>query len=109
MDRQFRAARWETEGPLPTKLSCDHRPDPEVPYHNGLGWKPGCAVGQYTEVYLGVPAKSEDHYTVRFTTEGFSDPTLQVYVNGRVVQAHRVGDAYEAETSIHYPRSSRPS
>lgn len=110
MAEQFHAARWETEGPLPTRLSCDHLPDPEVPYHNGLGWKPGCGVGTYTEVYLGVPAKQDDHYTVRFTTEGFSQPTLQVNVNGRVVTAHRVADAnaYEAETSIHYPALASP-
>jgi len=109
MAAEFRDARWQTEGPLPSRLSCDKLPDPEVPYHNGLGWNPGCSVGTYTNVYLGVAPKSDDHYKLRFETRGFADPALKVYVNGKVYTAHRSGDAYEADVMIHYGALTSPS
>jgi hypothetical protein len=109
MGDEFRLARWQTEGPLPTRLSCDKLPDPEVPYHNGLGWNPGCSVGTYTNVYLGVLPRTDDRYRLRFQTQGVTDATLKVYVNGKVYTAHRSGDAYEADVMIHYGALTSPS
>jgi hypothetical protein len=109
LEGQFEAARWQTEGPLPTRLSCDKLPDPDVPYHNGLGWKPGCSVGTYTNVYLGVLPRAQDHYTLRFETQGVTDATLKVYVNGGVYTARRSGDTYEADVTIHYAALTSPS
>lgn len=109
MAEDFRSARWDTEAALPSRLSCDERPDPQVPYHNGLGWHPGCFVGTYTNVYLGVARKEDDSYTLRFETQGISAPTVKVYVNGSVYTAYRRGNPYEADVRLHYGALRSPS
>jgi hypothetical protein len=59
----FHASLWDRDAPAPSRLACG---EPVVPfYKNGKGWTDGCAVDTYTNVYLGVPAKADDHYRIR--------------------------------------------
>ena len=102
----FQESRWGVDPPLPAKLSCGD-PPPRL-FHNGLGWLEGCRVGPYTNVYLGVAPKTNDHYTLRLATEGMSASAVSVYFNGRVYTAEKHGDFYEAEVSLHYPALGSP-
>ena len=96
----FRESRWGVDGPMPSRIACASRP--RWPYHNGLGWKDGCAVDPATNVYLGVASKDGDHYALRFETADMTAPTVKVYVNGKLYTAERRGDAYEADVGIRY-------
>jgi hypothetical protein len=98
MWEEFRSSRWGHEPPMPSRIACGDRLD--VPFDNGLGWKAGCSVESFTNVYLGVGAKADDHYTLRFTTRGLEARDARVYVNGAIYSAHRVGDAYEVDVVI---------
>jgi hypothetical protein len=97
---RFRASRWGTDQPLPSKLSCGDRPAPI--FQNGLGWKQGCTVDTFTNALLGVVPKDGDHYRIRATTEGMAASPLQIYVNGTIYTAQKIGDSYEADVSIRY-------
>ena len=102
----FRESRWGVDGPMPSRIACASRP--RWPYHNGLGWKDGCAVGPATNVYLGVASKDGDHYALRFETADMTAPTVRVYVNGTLYTAERRGDAYEADVGIRYASLHSP-
>ena len=95
----FRASRWGHDEPLPTHIACGDRLG--APYHNGEGWREGCRVDSFTNVYLGVAPKDGDRYTVRFVTDGIDVDGARVYVNGTVVTASRRGAAYEADVVLH--------
>ena len=84
----FNDSRWAIDAPVPSHIECGDRLVALV--NNGLGWSPGCFVNTFTNVYLGVPAKRDDGYIVRFQVEGASDPTLEVYVNGRIYTARAI-------------------
>lgn len=102
----FTNSRYSQDRPYSNKLKCESHPD--FPYHNGQGWRSGCVVDTFTNVYIGVPDKGDDHYRLQLTTEGFSSPTLRVFVNGRIYEARRTADGYVADVSIHYGRLSSP-
>jgi hypothetical protein len=102
----FTNSRWSQDKPYSNKLKCESHPD--FPYHNGQGWKGGCTVDTFTNVYIGVPEKGDDHYQLEFATEGFLPPTLRVYVNGRIYTARRTPTGFVADVSIHYERLSSP-
>lgn len=94
----FKASRWDEDAPLPSKRLCtDH---PTTPYHNGLGWRDGCTVGTFTNLYLGVPAKDGTHYTLTLRTEGIEAPSVRVYFNGALYDAPRKGDGYELPVEV---------
>jgi hypothetical protein len=101
MWEDFSNSRYSSDPPLPSQFKCgDHL---SWPFHNGQGWSSGgsdCRVDTFTNVFLGVPAKSDDHYELRFTTKGMTEPTLRVYVNGRIYVAHRSGDVYSVPLEI---------
>jgi hypothetical protein len=109
MLERFRVSRWGTDPPVAHKLSCG---DPIAPiYQNGLGWKEGCAVDTFTNVFLGVvpkhesragaaPHASHDHYWLLAKTEGMSASTLRVYLNGKIYLAQKKGDTYAADVTI---------
>jgi hypothetical protein len=99
MEAAFRASRWGHDDPLPTRVACGDRLG--APYNNGLGWRQGCGVASFTNVYLGVAPKDGDRYTVRFATDGIDVDGARVYVDGSVVPARRSGNVYEADIVIH--------
>ncbi|MHB8595158.1 MAG: hypothetical protein ACYDB3_12675, partial [Acidimicrobiales bacterium] len=103
----FTNSRYSEDKTFSSVLKCESHPD--FPYHNGQGWKSGCAVDTFTNVYIGVPEKQDDHYVFSFKTEGFTPPTLRVYVNGRIYVAQRTPDGYAAVVSIHFDRLSSPT
>jgi len=94
----FRASRWGHDPPMPSKLACGDRLG--APYHNGLGWRDGCRVASFTNVYLGVGPKDGDRYTLRLATDGIEADGVLVYVNGAVVPARRTGAIYEADVVL---------
>jgi len=102
----FAASRWPSREPLPGRISCDALPS--APYHNGLGWRDGCAIGTFTNVYLGVVAKSDDHYELRIETDGMTPAPLAVYVNGRLYTPVRDGATYRADVTIHHASLTSP-
>jgi hypothetical protein len=106
MEADFLASHAGVDAPLPSKLSCGDRMD--GPYKNGVGWRDGCRVATFTNVYLGVPRKDGDHYVLRMRTEGMPMQAAQVYVNGKIYTAEKRGDAYEADVVIRYERLSSP-
>jgi hypothetical protein len=105
--KTYAANRDTRDAPLPTRVTChDH---PTLPFHNGSGWKPDCSVASLTNLFIGVPPKGGDHYTLTFQTAGVTAPELLVYVNGRFYWAHKDGDAYRADVTIHYGRLVSPT
>jgi hypothetical protein len=102
----FRASRWGHDEPLPARIACGDRLG--APYHNGLGWRDGCRVASFTNVYLGVAPKAGDRYTVRFATDGIDAEDVRVYVNGTVVTARRTGATYEADVVLHREAMGSP-
>jgi hypothetical protein len=102
----FEESRWGVDPALPAKVSCGDRP--RRPFHNGLGWLEGCRTGPFTNVYLGVPAKTSDRYALRIVTEGMTQRAVSVYFNGRVYTAEKHGDAYETEVNLHYADLGSP-
>jgi hypothetical protein len=103
----FNDSRWAMDPRVPSHLDCGDRLAAFV--NNGLGWSPGCTVSTFTNVYLGVPSKEDDGYTVRFQVEGVTDPALRVYVNGRIYTALRSGSTYAARVHIHYGALTSPT
>jgi hypothetical protein len=83
---------------LPSRLECGKVPS--WPIHDGQGWASNCTVSTFTNFYVGVPQKGDDHFQLRFTTSGMSAETVQVYVNGLNYVARRNGDEYEADVTI---------
>jgi hypothetical protein len=106
MEEQFRASHAGIDAPLPSRVSCGDRL--VSPYNNGLGWKDGCRVSTFTNVYLGVQRKENDRYSLRIHTDGIATSSVKVYVNGKVTTAERRGDAYEADVVIHYAALTSP-
>jgi hypothetical protein len=98
MERDFLASRWGTDAPMPSRLTCDAPPD--GPYENGAGWAPDCTVDTFTNVYLALPEKADGRSTLRMEAPGMAAETLRVYVDGRIYQARREGDAYRAELDL---------
>ena len=103
---QFTNSRYTGDGPLPARISCGD--SMSWPLNNGLGWYGGCAVDTFTNVYLGVRSKNEDHYVLKFDVAGAAPSTIDVYVNGRVYGARRSGDTYRADVPIHFPALTSP-
>lgn len=106
LEHDFQRSRWGTDWPLPSRLACDEPID--GPYQNGAGWGFGCSVDTFTNVYLGVPESPDSAYALRIETSGMQPETLRVFVDGRVYEAHRDGDAYSApleldRASLHSP------
>jgi hypothetical protein len=92
---------------LQPRLECGDEVD--WPFHNGEGWKPGCQVQSFTNLYLGVPGKSrDDHYRLQFRTKDMPQNTVRVYLNGRIYQAHRNGDTFVVDARIHYDDLASP-
>jgi len=97
----FSNFRWGTDRTMPTTIKCGQVPD--WPWRNGRGWGSGCQIDTYSDVFVGVPQKDDDHYVFRFKTEGITSPSLRVYVNGRVYTALRVGaDTFAADIKLRY-------
>jgi hypothetical protein len=102
----FSNSRWVQDKPLATHFRCgDHLADF---YHSGQGWMPGCRVDTFTNLFIGVPYKTDNHYQLLFKTEGVTVPFLRVYLNGRLYGARRMGDSYIADVFIHYDRLTSP-
>jgi hypothetical protein len=99
--------RWATDKPMPSTIKCGQAPD--WPWRNGRGWGAGCVVDTYSDVFVGVPPKEDDHYVFRFKTEGMTAPSVRVYVNGRIYRAYRTGvGTYEAEVKLRYRSMHSP-
>jgi hypothetical protein len=96
----FETARWGVDPPLSNRIECGSVP--AWPFHNGQGWSSACTVDTYSNVFLGVPKKSDSHYELRFRTQNIDSPTLRVYVNGRIYTARRSGTLYTAAVKIDY-------
>ena len=106
MWNDFTNSRYVQDKPLASHFKCGERAD--WLYHNDQGWLTGCKVDTFTNLFLGVPDKGDDHYVLRFETEGFTPPTLRVYLNGRIYVARRTPDGYTADVSIHFARLTSP-
>jgi hypothetical protein len=125
MEARFLADRWAMPDTIGSEVRCGDRLPPL--YHDGFGWGqsgctspegvpllvrarppfigcdlPPCAVGTFTNVYIGVPAKVGDDYRLVLHTEGMSAPSLPIYVNGEFTSALPSGDHYEAPVRISY-------
>lgn len=114
MMEDFRSTRsGQGDKSLPSKVQCGGSlewPHFNVPWRtNWAGWEHDCVVWTITEVFLGVPAKHDDSYVVRFETKGMVPTSLPVYVNGRYYTAHKVGDTYEAKVQIPYDSLTSPT
>ncbi len=102
----FSNSRWVQDRPLGSHIKCgEHQADF---YHSGQGWLPGCRVDTFTNLFIGVPNKSGDHYQLLLKTDGASVPELRVYLNGRIYTARRAGDSYVADVNIRYERLTSP-
>ncbi len=106
MWNDFTNSRYVQDKPLASHVKCGERAD--WLYHNGQGWLGGCKVDTFTNLFVGVPEKSDDHYVFSFKTEGFTPPTLRVYVNGRIYVARRTPEGYAADVNIHFARLTSP-
>ncbi len=103
----FTNYRYATDKPLPSTIKCGQVP--EVAFRNGRGWESGCQVDTYSDVFVGVPSKDDDHYVFRFKTQGVPAYSLRVYFNGRIYTARRKGvDTFEADVKLHYPSLHSP-
>ena len=107
MWEDFARSRWPAQEAHPGKVSCNPLPTPP-PYNHGLGWRDGCTIGTFTNVYLGVAPKTDDHYQLRIETDGLTPAPLEVYVNGRVYAAVKDGATYRADVTIHYDSLTSP-
>ncbi len=98
MERDFRASHSGPGEPLPSRVACGDRM--ATPFDNGLGWREGCRVATFTNVYLGVPPGETDRHVLRVRTEGMAPPSVRVYVNGTVYTAEKRGDEYDVDVVI---------
>jgi hypothetical protein len=94
----FQRARTQTDAPLPAHVDCRHAL--WWPYHNGQGWRADCSVDTFSNVFMGVPRKSDSHYELRLVTERLSEPAVRVFVNGRIYTAHKTSNGYVADVTI---------
>jgi hypothetical protein len=76
--------------------------------NDGLGWRPGCTVDTFTNVYLGVPDKGSPYYVLRVHVDHPLLGNLRVQVNGRMYEAHWDGNAYVANVRIRLDRMYSP-
>jgi hypothetical protein len=95
----FTNSRYAVDDTLPSHVKCGGVPT--WPWHNGQGWNGDCSVNTFSNFYLGVPAKDGDAFQLQLKTVGILNDTLRVYVNGRIYTAHRTGDSYFADVTIH--------
>lgn len=103
----FTNYRYAMDRPMPSAMKCGQVPD--WPWRNGRGWEPGCQVDTFSEVFVGVPPKDDDHYVFRFKTQNVPAYSLRVYVNGRIYTARRVGvDTFAADVKLHYQSLHSP-
>ena len=107
MTREFASSRWNADPPHASRIECgDHV---LWPWRGGAGWGETCGVDTFTNLYLGVPAKSAGKYSLRIRTEGMSASCLRVYANGRFYEASKTPDGYGADVFIDYDRLSTPA
>jgi hypothetical protein len=107
MAPRFEAARWGVDPTYPSRVDCG---DPVVwPRGGGKGWDGTCAVDTFTNVYLGVPRKTDVHYDFVLHTRGIDAPSLRVYVNGRFYTAHGQNGTYRAAVEIDYGALTSPA
>ena len=106
MWNDFLAFRWGEDKRMPSEIKCADQFQ-EI-WHNMQGWEYKCGVDTFTNVFVGVPSKTEETYKLAFKTTGFEMPTLRVYVNGRLYTAHRTRDGYVADVTIRYDRLTAP-
>jgi hypothetical protein len=106
----FSNSRYSMDPALPSSFKCGDQLT--WPWHNGEGWTwswwPSCSVDTFSNIYLGVPAKSDDNYELRFATKGMRADTKRVYVNGRVYTAYKSGDDYSLNLQIPYRALTSP-
>jgi hypothetical protein len=107
MEVRYRASHAGVDASWPSHRTCGEPLGP-APFDDGMGWKPSCAVGSITNVYLGVARKTGDRYALRMRTSGVAAPSLKVYVNGRVYQAQRIDGGYEADVDLRYAALTSP-
>jgi hypothetical protein len=93
--------------PLPTRIACGD-PLPSWARGDGVGWAGNCAVAVASNVYLGVKPNKNSRYKLRFEVDHPTDPTLNVFVNGRNYVAHLRGADYEADVAIDGRRLRSP-
>lgn len=98
--------RWGQDKPLSSRAKCGEKDHWLV--HDYQGWQEHCTVSTFSNVFLGVPYKSDDRYALSFKTEGMTAPMLRVYVNGRIYPAFRTAEGYQAAVRIHYPWLTSP-
>jgi len=95
--------RGRTSGeqpPLPSRLVCG-QPVPPWPRANGKGWGGKCDVDTITNVYLGVPRRTDTSYRLRFKTDHPVADSLRVYVNGKYYTARLESDGeYVAKLNL---------
>ena len=112
MPERFREARWGQERAFLSRVrSYDSFPHT---WGGARGWMSNGVVDTFTNLYLGVPrAKAGARYELRLHTEGFDMPSLRVFVNGRVYEAHLSrggdGDIYETPVDIDYAALTTPT
>jgi hypothetical protein len=103
----FTQSRYSEDPELPSRIACGAVPS--WPYHNGEGWSASCGVDSYTDVFLHVPKRGDEHYELRFATRDFDMPVVRVFVNGRLYTATRNGQEYEVPVTLHYGRLTTPT
>jgi hypothetical protein len=96
----FSNFRWGMDRTMPSIIKCGEVPS--WPWRNGRGWGPGCDIDTYSDVFVGLPPKMDDHYVLRLKTQGIKADSVRVYVNGRIYTARRTGDTFLADVSLHY-------
>jgi hypothetical protein len=113
MWKDFESTRTGQDKTLPSTLPCGLVPEwPRFNVFwrsNVIAWNHDCTVATVTELFLGVPPKSDDSYTFRMKTEGMAHPSVLVWVNGRLYTARKGGDTYQADVHIHYASLSSPT
>jgi hypothetical protein len=110
MYASFTISRYGLDANLPSRFKCGERM--RWPVHNGEGWDsswvPGCGVDTFTNIYLGIPKTGTDQHVLRFVTQDAAEPTLRVYVNGKMVDAHLDGDTYTVDLLLSYADFTSP-
>jgi hypothetical protein len=107
MPQRFQLARHGEDPVFPSRVHC-HEAIP-WPYDGGAGWDADCGVDTFTNVYLGVPPKTDAHYELRLHTAGMAAPSLRVYVNGRFYEARLDDGVYRAQVEIDYAALTTPT
>jgi hypothetical protein len=102
----FTRARTQTDPPLPAHIDCRHAS--QWPYHNGQGWRFDCSVDTFSNVFLGVPRKSGSRYELRLVTQTLAEPSVRVFLNGRIYTARKSDNGYVADVTINRNALNEP-